>query len=187
MFANLRPFSLALSDPHAKADDCWERAAIAVHERYRRRYPDARLAKYSWDDLPREFYRQSNRRLVRTTLDSVRAIGRTWQPAAPEDRRCDERAMMDDSAAVRINAGLVLFGLTADDLEVLAQREHDSWCRHYRADGWRHGPRNDDSKRHPNLLQWAELGEPDRDKTRAGVVDALFQLRALGYRSEGAP
>lgn len=183
LFANLRPFSLALSEPRGKADDCWERAAMAVHERYRHRYPDAPLA-VAWDALPREFYRQSNRRQVRTTLDSVKAIGRTWQPTSPEDRRSDEQAMADDSATVRIKAGLELFGLTPDELEELALREHVSWCRHYRADGWTPGARDDDAKRHPNLLAWAELAESDRSKTRAGVIDTLFQLRALGYRSE---
>lgn len=183
LFANLRPYSLTLSAADVKAEDCWERAAMAVHERYRRRYEGAPLA-VPWDQLPREFYRQSNRRQIRTMLDSIRAIGRTWQTSGPEDRRCDDQAMADGSAKVRIAAGLDLFGLTEEDLEALATNEHQSWLRHYRADGWRHGPRDDAAKTHPSLLSWLDLADADRDKTRAGVIDCLFQLRALGYRSE---
>ena len=185
LFANLSQFSMALSDPSGKAEDCWERAAQSVHARYKQLYPGAPLA-VAWEELPREFYRQSNRRQVRTALDSVKSIGRTWQLTTPEDRRCDERAMASEHPEERIRAGRELFDLSAEDLEHLARLEHRSWLRHYRKDGWRRGNRNDDErvKTHPNLVEWEHLDPQAQDKTRAGVIDTLFQLRALGYRSE---
>ncbi len=180
---NLSLFGLSLVSPRSKAEDAWERAARAVHERYRRTNPSAPLSAYSWDELPREFYRSSNRRQVLTTLESARTVGRSWLPTAPDDLRFDEGAMSSDDAEDKIREGCTKFDLRPDELTTMSELEHRAWMAHYRRDGWRQGPRDDTRKLHPLLLPWAELPQDARTRTRSGVIETLFQLRALGYRS----
>ncbi len=182
----LAAFTLALSQPSGRSADAWERAARAIHERYRRRFPDARLA-VAWEELP-EFFRESNRRQLASILDGMAALGRTWSPAGAERASIDEARSSSPEAEVRIGEGRRLFELGAAELTSLAESEHESWRKHYLADGWRHGEVRDDGKRrHPDLLPWSQLDAAARAKTEAGVVDSLFQLRALGYRAVRAP
>lgn len=179
----LASFTLALAHPSGRSADAWERAARAVHERYRHRFPDARLA-VPWEELPREFYRESNRRQLASILDGMAGLGRTWAPATAELTSYDEARMSSADDAVRIAEGRRLFELTTAELSSLAEAEHESWLKHYQADGWRHGDVRDDRvRRHPDLLPWGQLDKAAQRKTEAGVVDALFQLRALGYRA----
>lgn len=179
---SLVPFSLSLTDPAGKSADAWERAARAVHERYATRFPDSPRA-VSWEELP-EFYRESNRRQVITALDSVTALGRSWRPASPEDVPFDAARITSDDSRDRIEEGMRLFDLTEAELRTLAEAEHASWLGHYRADGWSYGATRDDrGKTHPDLREWTALDGPAQHKTMAGVIDTLFQLRALGYRS----
>lgn len=180
----LSSFSLALGDAAGRSADAWERAARAVHERYRRRFPGAELA-VPWEELPREFYRESNRRQLHSILDAMAGLGRSWAPTTPEpETGPDPEQLAEAGAADRIAAGLTRFGLTEAEVAQVAEQEHQSWLRHYLADGWRAGPARDDrQRRHPDLKPWAELDDAARGKTVAGVVDTLFALRALGYRS----
>ena len=180
----LSAFTLSLSDATGRSADAWERAARAVHERYRRRFPDAALA-VAWADLPREFYRDSNRRQLHSILDAMAALGRSWAPTLPEPQPGpDPDRLATSGAGERIGAGLAFFGLTQDELSRVAEHEHESWRRQYLADGWRPGPARDDARRrHPDLKPWPDLAADTRRKTMAGVVDTLFALRALGYRS----
>lgn len=180
----LRAFSLALGDAGGRSADAWERAARAVHERYRRRFPDAAQA-VPWAELPREFYRESNRRQLHSILDAMAGLGRSWAPTSPEPETGPDPDQLTGAGATdRIEAGLARFDLTAAEVARVAELEHDSWLRHYLADGWRPGSvRNDRERRHPDLKPWAELDDAARRKTQAGVIDTLFALRALGYRS----
>lgn len=181
---HLTAFNLALADATGRSADAWERAARAVHERYRRRFPDAALAM-PWAELPREFYRDSNRRQLHSILDAMVALGRSWAPTRPEPGPGpDPDRLASAAATVRIEAGLAFFDLNRAELERVAEQEHESWRRQYLGDGWRLGPSRDDQRRrHPGLKPWAELDLDARRKTMAGVVDTLFALRALGYRS----
>ena len=180
---NLSVFGLSLVSPRSKAEDAWERAARAVHERYRLTNPTAPLAAYAWDQLPSEFYRSSNRRQVLTTLGSARAVGRSWHPTTPDDLRFDEGVMSSDDAEAKIREGCTKFDLRPDELTTMSELEHRAWLAHYRRDGWRVGPRDDARKLHPSLLPWGDLPQEAQARTQAGVVETLFQLRALGYRS----
>jgi hypothetical protein len=179
----LHPFGLSLLSTRSKAEDSWERAARAVHERYRRTNPEATLSAFSWEELPREFYRDSNRRQVLTCLTSARAIGRSWAPTTPDDLSFDEAIMTGSDPAAKIAEGCARFGLSHEELTVMARHEHASWLDHHRQDGWRAGPRDDERRTHPSMVTWEALPEETRTRTEAGVVDTLFQLRALGHRS----
>lgn len=180
----LHTFSLGLSDADGRTSDAWERAAQALHERYRRRFPDARLSM-PWAELPDEVYRESNRRQLHSVLDAVAALGRTWAPTVPEPGGADEvDGPPAAGSADRVAEGMARFGLSEAELGRVAEREHESWQALFRSHGWQYGPERDErARRHPLLRPWAELDDDARLKTTAGVVDTLFALRALGYRA----
>ncbi|MBK9697571.1 MAG: hypothetical protein IPO80_09390 [Propionibacteriaceae bacterium] len=181
---SLSSFNLAFTDAAGRSADAWERAAQAVHERYRRRFAGAELA-VPWAELPREFYRESNRRQLHSILDAMAALGRSWAPTRPEAQPGpDPDGLAAAGPDDLIRTGLAFFGLSVEELSRVAEHEHESWRRHYLADGWRPGGvRDAHRRRHPDLLPWRELGAEARRKTMAGCVDTLFALRALGYRS----
>lgn len=173
---SLVTFGLSLATPQA---DAWERAARLIHERYRRRHPGAARA-VPWEELP-EFYRQSNRRQLGVVRRELAALGRTWRPSSAEP---DQGAALNADPLRPIQDGLTVFDLSPAELTQLARAEHESWMAHYRNAGWSHAPIRDDARqRHPDLLEWDELPQERREVAMAGVVDTLFQLRALGHRA----
>lgn len=180
----LHTFGLGLTDAEGRTTDVWERAAQALHERYRRRFPTAPLS-VPWSELPSELYRESNRRQLQSVLDSVAALGRTWAPTVPDPAGgAEDDSPTTGTASERVAAGLARFGLSEAELAQVAQREHESWAALFGRHGWRWGAERDTAgRRHPDLRPWADLDDDARLKTTAGVVDTLFALRALGYRA----
>lgn len=71
--------------------------------------------------------------------------------------------------------------VTECQAERLAEAEHTSWRQYYENHGWERGPRDDDNKKHPSLMPWAELGEEDREITITGVRASLVMLESFGY------
>lgn len=171
---SLVSFGLSLATPRA---DAWERASRLIHERYRRRHPGAARA-VPWEELP-EFYRQSNRRQLGVVRRELAALGRTWSPSS-----ADNLTALDADPQRPIEDGLAVFDLSLDELTQLARSEHESWLAHYRDAGWSYAASRDDAqRRHPDLLEWEALPEGRREVAMTGVVDTLFQLRALGHRA----
>ncbi|MGC5170155.1 RyR domain-containing protein [Microbacterium sp. DT81.1] len=162
----LYPFALSFSD-FGGAPDRWERVARIAHTNFLADYgEDAAVpARRRWDAGLPAFYKESNVRLIRATLASAVAVGRSWGPATGDG-----------------DPGDVL--PTEEQLEIMTQREHESWRAHYLAAGWRFGQRRDDARRrHPGLIEWSDLDEANREKSRRSVRDALALLRTLGYVS----
>lgn len=164
----LYPFALSFSD--FGAPDRWERVARIAHANFLADYGvDPTIpARRPWDEGLPQFYKESNLRLIRVTLSSAVAVGRSWGPVAagadPEDVHP-----------------------TDAQLEAMAEREHESWRAHYLAAGWRFATKRDDARRrHPLLIAWSELDESNREKSRNSVRDALRLLRTLGYVSRPA-
>ncbi len=168
----LYPYGLTTDLPIGWPVDSWERAARVVHERYRRqRDPKSppRASDRGWDDLD-PFLRESNIRLVTTTLASVESLGRSWGSMS-----CSADSDTEDQS------------ISEDQRMILARLEHDSWRRHLLENGWRPGSVRDDGRRtHPALLPWAQLPDVDRQRSLANVTDAIATLRSLGYRSSVA-
>lgn len=161
----LLPFGLTTELPSDWPLDSWERAARVVHERYRlHARPDA-SANRPWSALDR-FLRESNIRLITTTLSSVESLGRSWLPPTATDR-CASSTELSQAQLLR-----------------LAELEHDSWQRHLAENGWRWGATRDDARKaHPALRPWSELPPTDREQTVTNVAGAVATLAALGYRS----
>ncbi len=167
----LLPFGLTTELPPGWPLDSWERAARVVHEQYRRQVtPGSSPAARPWDGLDR-FLKESNIRLVTSTLGAIETLGRSWLPADALDR-----------------AGLIAGAeLTVVEVQRLAALEHESWLRYHADHGWRWGETRDHARRiHPALRPWADLDRAARNRTSANVVGAVETLAALGYRS-GAP
>jgi hypothetical protein len=67
-------------------------------------------------------------------------------------------------------------------IEVLAENNHDHWALKRLEEGWRYGPkRNDSHKEHPDLVPYAELSETEKEYDRKTVIEALKAIIANGY------
>ena len=165
--ARRSPF-LAIEPKEGAALDSWERAARVVHQSYLNRLGDhdrTKPAQRPWAELD-PFYRASNVRLVTATLAAAESVGRSWGPPT---------------------GGVAETTTTAvppEQLEQMAELEHESWRRFYLEQGWRYGPARDDARRvHDALVPWSGLGADYRERAVRTVTDALGILHALGYRS----
>jgi hypothetical protein len=72
--------------------------------------------------------------------------------------------------------------LTAEQIEIMAEMEHGRWCVEKLLDGWRLAEvKDEDRKRHPDLIGWEDLDETTRDKDRhyARRVPALLKAQGL--------
>lgn len=67
-------------------------------------------------------------------------------------------------------------------IERLAENNHDHWALKRIDEGWRYGPRRNDSrKEHPDLVPYAELPESEKAYDRQTVIEVLKAIIALGY------
>jgi hypothetical protein len=167
----LYPFGLTMEAPSEWPVDSWERAARIAHQRYLRVHvpkPDPQVASHrSWNDGLNAFLKDSNVRLITTTLASAETVGRSWGPGTDTGSAPNEP-------------------LSADQLEEMAKLEHASWLKYHLDNGWQQGSPRDDRRRvHPALVPWPALSRADQEKTRRNVLDALETLEGLGYRSVG--
>jgi ppGpp synthetase/RelA/SpoT-type nucleotidyltranferase len=141
--------------------------ARAMHERYvadaqtRGETRASNPSLTSWEDLP-ESLKESNRAAVRHIPSKLAAIG-----------CCVEGA--DDSDAA--------FAFTQDELERLAEMEHDRWWLDRVLAGWTLGEQKSTASRaHPDLVPWSELLSSVQDVDRAAVVALPDVLAAAGLR-----
>jgi RyR domain len=69
--------------------------------------------------------------------------------------------------------------------ELLAKNAHENWARQRIEDGWRWGPRRDDSKKeHPSLIPYEELSEEEKQYDRRTAMETVKTIFSLGYRIE---
>jgi ryanodine receptor 2 len=82
-----------------------------------------------------------------------------------------------DTSAITLDKELL------DLQERLAENAHDLWAKGRMADGWTHGPRRDDqAKKHPCLVAYADLPESEKKYDREAALGTLKAIMALGYR-----
>jgi hypothetical protein len=93
------------------------------------------------------------------------------------DRRSAYLPVVIDTSAVELPEPLAAL------VERLAENAHEVWARRRLNEGWRYGPtRDDEARRHPCLVPYGELSEPDRDIDRRIVAETMRAILALGYR-----
>ena len=163
-------FGPVLELPDGTAIDSWERVARIAHSNYLHDLvawgeSADRPSAQPWESLS-PFYRESNLRLITTTLSSAGAIGRSWVAEVPES--VGERAVQ----------------FTAEEVRKMSRFEHESWLAHHRENGWTWNEARDDRrKQHHWLLPWERLPQVAVDRTEGTVRDALELLGALGYHA----
>jgi hypothetical protein len=176
----LRTYRLTLDLPAGQAHDAWERAAMLIHERYRRAVGGSSPSRRPWAELD-EFYRGSNRRQVRNALWLVEQIGgHTWG-----DQEADVSFTPSNSSSDPMEQ-LAAMGFDREAALAMARAELEDWCQYYRKGGWKYGrTRDDERKTHPNLTDWPTVeGDPELLRSAlTSLVGTFSQLRELGYRS----
>jgi hypothetical protein len=145
-----------------------ELLARALHENYvedRHRdgtyHPDRMPSHKPWHDLD-DTYRDANRAQAERHVDRLGVVGYSvrstedWDPPLP--------------------------AFTAEEVETMAVREHESWCDDRRHAGWRYGPARDDSRKlHPDLVPWRDLQEGKRELDREPVRELPALLARHGF------
>lgn len=154
--------------PSEIAIDSWERAARIAHANYvhdLREWGEStdKPSARPWDSLD-AFYRESNVRLITTTLASAGSVGRSWTAEPAVDGAGSD--------------------FTPEQIRAMAEREHTSWLAHHREHGWRWSAERADEKRvHHWLLPWSALPPEAVARSESTVRDALALLSTLGYHS----
>jgi hypothetical protein len=78
--------------------------------------------------------------------------------------------------------------LTDDEVEHLARLEHERWMDERRRQGWIQGARRDnEAKRHPDLVSWDHLSPESQDKDRDAVQELPELLRSAGLGAVRRP
>jgi hypothetical protein len=118
----------------------------------------------AWEELPKPL-KDSNRRFADGVGRKLRSSGLRLAP----------------SPLLSLDEGLLTF--TPEEVEALAQEEHDRWVRDLERDGWQRtdGARDPHRRLHPQLVPWEELTEDVREKDREPVRELPRMLGRLGY------
>ena len=118
--------------------------------------------KLSWEEVPEE-EKQANRAQADRIYRLLQAAG------------YEVNALTDWDAADRtFNKG---------DVEAMAQMEHRLWCDWKRSQGWRAGEaRNPRLKTNPDLVEWEDLEEVEKDKNRNFIRKLHALLAEIGLQ-----
>jgi voltage-gated potassium channel Kch len=141
------------------ADDLTERLAKQFHRRYLAANGGhgSPASGVAWDELS-ESMRNANRAQVQGIA------------AKMQELRC--------VIAVRNGEDAVI---TEDEIERLAELEHERWCQERTGRGWRPGRRDDGRRRHPDLVAWSALPNAGREKAREAVRSMSDMLADEGF------
>ena len=146
-------------------DDLVEQFARAIHRHYvdncaaRGDSPQVNPSMQPWEQLPDH--------LKRSNLAQARHIGSTLESidctVTPETRTTPA------------------FAFTADEIELLARKEHERWMQERRDEGLVHGPERQGNQ-HPDLVDWQYLSPATQDKDRAAIRDLPDILAEAGFQ-----
>jgi len=149
-------------------DDATDALARAFHDHYRAPTETLsethRPADLAWQQLP-EFYRQSSRRQADHVAFRLRAMGMTLVGGPVTEP----------------------VSLSDEEVEIAARMEHRRWCAERFLAGWQFGAaREDAARRHPWLVDWADLPEDARRANRdaARALPEIIAAAGLSIRRD---
>ncbi len=142
---------------------------LAIKEKWTNNFP------MPYDELP-EFMKEDNRDAARRIGDVLGLAGLILVPRETSQTWSD-----DEQATIR--------SLIEQNLEVLAEGEHDGWVDSRQRHGWRLGPQKNIEAREDHLLMpYEELPEKEKTKDRDSVcnyVDIIAETAFLITRQRG--
>jgi hypothetical protein len=152
--------TLLMEGPH-------EHLARELHERYRigneissKNLPES----LPWDQLSEEL-KAANRHQANRIYRLLNAVG--YQIYALQNWAAGEKTF------------------TPEEVDQMARLEHDLWRQTKLANGWQFGQQKNEKKRtHPDLVEWEQLPESEREKNRAMVRQLPKLLAQIGYQIE---
>jgi len=116
-----------------------------------------------------------------------------WDALSPEVKEANYRQA--DSIGVKlkaVNRGLAPLTdwsinkneFSPEEIESLAQMEHERWCAQFRQDGWTYasGKKDPIRRTHPDLVPWAELPEHEKKKNRVAICEMPAFLARAGLQ-----
>jgi hypothetical protein len=132
-----------------------ESIARAIHDAYVEQQmlegvtPDENPSVCPWSELPEDL-RNANR----NQADHI------WEKL--EQIRCTITMLTDWEEP--------LFQFDSEEVEFLAEKEHERWMLHFIGMGYTYGPVKDNvAKTRPSLVPWAHLPEDEKEKDRSAV------------------
>jgi len=139
--------------------------AKAIHEKYRRNQQDKKVtddpAMQPWEKLGEDF-KESNRQQADQIPEKLRSI------------KCDFSQVTDRQP--------VEFEFTKEEVESLAEIEHDRWMAERQLAGWRYGAvRDDKRKTSPYLIPWSDLADDVKQWDRDTVLGMPKFLAEAGF------
>jgi hypothetical protein len=127
---------------------------------------------FAFEDLP-EFIKDDNRAAARRVCDVVGLIGLYVVPIGQSTPTVNDD---ENRRVIRQN------------LELLAEAEHDGWVAYRLRNGWKRGEtKNVDLRVSNGLVPYAELSETDREKDREAVRRYVDILGEAGYKIISSP
>lgn len=150
--------------PELIAGGTYETIAQAIHQEYvveqRQQGASDNPALVPWAELP-ESLKESNRDQASHIGTKLNAIGCDLAPLGDWDHD---------------------FAFTEDEIELLAEMEHERWVKQRVADDWAPGPKDVAAKTSPYLVPWSDLSEEIRELDRRAVRGIPSFLARAGYR-----
>ena len=144
-----------------------ETIARAIHEDYVRHQkekgqtPQTNPSMVSWEQLP-EHLKESNRQQADHIGEKLKAVG------------CGITKL--------INQDEKLFEFTPEEIEKMAEMEHERWVEERLRDGWKPGNKKDVEKKiSPYLVSWDQLSEEVKDYDRDTVRGLPTFLASAGF------
>ena len=74
------------------------------------------------------------------------------------------------------------FAFAEEEVDKLAQMEHERWLAERRAQGWTYGPRDPEKKTNPNLLEWTQLPDSGKEFNRQDAASIPALLARAGFQ-----
>jgi len=143
--------------------------ARAIHEEYVRHQTglgqtvEANPSMAAWEELP-EGLKESNRRQADHIGIKLKAVG------------CGIAPLTDWDAE--------LFECTSEEIELMAEMEHERWNEERLLEGWKYtsGPKDIEQKTSPYIVPWAELPEDIREYDRNTMRGLPSFLAKAGFQ-----
>lgn len=143
-----------------------ERLAIAIHMNYNEKrlkeHPEEELKYPNFSDLTDDM-KYSNIRQALGIYEKLEIIGCSLEPIEGK-----------------------AYKLTNEEIELLAEIEHEDWVNERLSSGWTLGPKDVENKKTPHLIPYAELSEEIKDYDRDAIrnIPKLVELIGLEIRKK---